>query len=167
VEFHPKAKGILACSDYTNSCIDWGIVCFWRNWRIGSFHLHLILKAMKPIKTDPIKTVLTITVGFLVIYFFTEYRWLLYTSLIVGVLGLISTRLAEAVDYLWMKLSYLLSLIVPNILLTIIFYVFLFPISMLSKLFSKKDPMDLKNSKQSLFRSVEKAFIPESFDDPW
>lgn len=122
---------------------------------------------MKSIKTDPIKTVLTITVGFLVIYVFTEYQWLLYTSLIVGILGLLSSRIAKVVDYLWMKLSYILSLIVPNILLTIIFYVFLFPISMLSKLFSKKDPMDLKNSKQSLFKDVDKQFVPESFDNPW
>ncbi len=167
MEFHSKAKGLLACSDYIDSSFDRCTACVWRYGRIGSFHLHIILRAMKSIKTDPIKTVLTITVGFLVIYVFTEYQWLLYTSLIVGILGLLSSRIAKVVDYLWMKLSYILSLIVPNILLTIIFYVFLFPISMLSKLFSKKDPMDLKNSKQSLFKDVDKQFVPESFDNPW
>jgi hypothetical protein len=122
---------------------------------------------MQNLKSDPIKTVLTINVGFLVLYIITEHSWLLLIALFVGVIGIMSTYLTKKIDYLWMKLAYVLSLIIPNVLLTIVFYLFLFPIASLSKLLSKKDPLSLKNTKPSLFKNVDKEFKPDSFDNPW
>ncbi len=122
---------------------------------------------MKTLKSEPIKTVLTITVGFLIIYILTDIRLFLLVSLVIGVVGISSTRLAKMIDFLWMKLTYILSLIVPNILLTVIFYVFLFPISSFSKLFGKKDPLNLKNTKPSVFKNMDKEFKPDSFENPW
>jgi len=122
---------------------------------------------MKTPTSNPIKTVLTITLGFLVFYIISKQNWALLTSLLVGLSGLISTFLATKIEWLWFKLSWLLSKIVPNILLGIIFYLFLFPVALLSRAFGKKDPLCLKNNYNSLFKDVNKSFHQESFENPW
>jgi hypothetical protein len=121
----------------------------------------------KKIKSDPTKTILVITVGFLVIYFFSGFKWSLYTAIIVGVLGLLSDLLAKKIDYLWMKLTWVLSMIVPNVLLSVIFYLFLTPIALLSRIFGKKNQLTLKNTKDSLFKENTKKFEKSSFEKTW
>ncbi len=122
---------------------------------------------MKKLKTDPVKTVLTISVGFIVVYLITKWRWAISVSLIVGLTGIFSPYLSKKVDFLWMKLAWLLSLIVPNIILGIIFYFFLFPISFLSKVFRKKDTLQLKNNRNTTFKESNKEFEKVSFEKPW
>ncbi|MDX2136084.1 MAG: hypothetical protein SFV52_14970 [Saprospiraceae bacterium] len=119
------------------------------------------------VKTDPIRTVLTITVGFLVIYMITHQPWALWVALVIGAIGVFSTWLAEKIDWLWMKLAWLLSLVVPNIVLSLIFYLFLFPIALLARIFGQKDPLLLKNNVDTVFRKVDKAFTKASFENPW
>ena len=122
---------------------------------------------MKNSKTNPAKTVLIIVIGFIVVYLITKWHWAIYVSLVVGLAGALSDYLSEKIDFVWMKLAWVLNLIVPNILLGIIFYIFLVPISLLSKLFSKSDPMNLKNKKGSIFKEVNKTFDKASFEKTW
>lgn len=119
------------------------------------------------VKTDPVKTVLTITVGFLVIFLVNHQSWAIITALGIGIAGVFSPFLSRKIDFLWMKLAWVLSLIMPNIILTIVFFLILFPIAALSRLFGKKDPLQLKNSKDSTFSICHKEFKKESFEKPW
>ena len=64
-----------------------------------------------------------------------KVKWLLTTAFFIGVAGISSDWLAGKIDWIWMKISWLLSLIMPNVILTIIFYLFLTPIAFLNKLF--------------------------------
>src|SRR6185369_16965510 len=98
---------------------------------------------MNSAKSDPSRTVLTISVGFLVMYLITKWHWAILVSVIIGIIGVFSFYLSKQIDFLWMKLTWLLSYIVPNILLGIIFYLFLFPISLVAKLFRKEDSLQL------------------------
>ena len=123
--------------------------------------------SMLKIKSDPVKTVLVITVGMLVVYLLTNWQWSLYTALIIGILGVLSDYFAKKIDYLWMKLAWVLSLIVPNILLSIVFYLFLTPIALISRIFGEKDQLGLKNNKDTLFKNSNKKFDPTSFENPW
>ncbi len=116
---------------------------------------------------NPTKTVLVITVGFLVLYFVSKQIAFLYIAMGVGILGALSSFLAEKIDWIWTKLGWLLSFIVPNIIMTIIFYLILTPTAFLSRLFGKSDPMDLKNTQASLFKEKESKFSKESFEKPW
>lgn len=122
---------------------------------------------MKKNKSEPVKTVLTITIGFLVVYLVSKWRWSLNVALIIGLCGLFSTFLAKKIDFVWMKLTWVLSLIVPNILLSLIFYVFLTPIALLSKVFQKHDQLLLKNTVKSTFKTYNKQFDKRSFENPW
>ena len=113
---------------------------------------------MKNSKTNPAKTVLIISVGFILVYLISKWNWAIYVSLFIGLIGVFSDYLSQKVDFLWMKLAWVLNKIVPNILLGAIFYIFLVPISVLSRLFSKNDPLNLKNKNNSVFKDSNKSF---------
>lgn len=133
-------------------------------------------------KTQPIATVLTIVVGFLFIYliilwkhreagqlfkeFFSQY-YLLILIFVVGFLGVASKTLADKIDFLWMKLAWLLSKIMPNVILSVFFYGFLFPIAILAKLFGNKNPLYLKNTEISLFKERNEKFDKKSLEKMW
>lgn len=121
----------------------------------------------KKIKTEPIKTVLVITVGLIVVHLVTKQNWAMYSALLVGACGLLSSFLAQKIDYVWMKLAALLGLIMPNILLSIVFYVFLTPIALLSGIFGEKNRLSLKNDSNTLFKDSNKVFEKASFEKPW
>ncbi|MBI4945058.1 MAG: hypothetical protein HY840_01505 [Bacteroidetes bacterium] len=122
---------------------------------------------MKKIKTNPIKTVLTISMGFIIVYLITKWNWAIFVSLLIGLIGIFSNYLSKKIDFIWMKIAWLLGLIVPNILLTAIFFLFLFPIAVLARLFSNKDPLNLKNRSNSIFRNSSKQFDKASFEKTW
>jgi len=122
---------------------------------------------MKSPKSEATKTVLTITIGFLAIYVITKWEWTISMSLIIGLMGILSSYLSKKIDFIWIKLTWLLSMIVPNILLFVIFFLFLLPIAILSRIFGRKDPLSLKNTTNSLFKNSNKKFGKVSFEKPW
>ena len=118
-------------------------------------------------KNNPTSTILTIVVGFLIIYLITKSTWALYVSVSIGVLGLVSNTLARYINMGWMKIGWVLSLIIPNILLSVVYFLILTPIALLAKLFSKKDPLLLTNPKGTLFIEKNKSFEKSGFEKPW
>ena len=81
---------------------------------------------MSNIKNDSSKTILVIITGLLIVFFFTNYSFLLYIILALSFIGWSSTYLSKKIEYLWFKLAELLGLIIPNIILSFIFYFFYF-----------------------------------------
>jgi hypothetical protein len=103
----------------------------------------------------------------LVVYMVFKQDWALKTSLVIGLAGLFSDYLAEKIDWLWMKLTWILSKIVPNILLSVVFYILLTPIAFFSRIFGEKNQLSLKNTSPSLFKSYDKVMDKASFEKPW
>jgi len=118
-------------------------------------------------KTDTSKsTVLVITVGFIALYLFLSQEWAIYAALIIGFIGALSSWMSIKIEWLWFKLAYVLSKIVPTVLLTAIFYLFLFPLSLISRLYTK-DPLILKNIKNTTFIDVAKIDVKKSMEKTW
>jgi ABC-type microcin C transport system permease subunit YejE len=65
-----------------------------------------------------------------------------------------------------MKLAHLLGFVTQNILLSVLFFLILFPVSLISKLFIK-DPLMLSDNKGSYFTDITKEADKESFEKPW
>lgn len=122
---------------------------------------------MKKQKSEPLKTILTIVVGFGILFLLTRLQVFIYIALGVGAAGSVSSHLAKLIDVAWMKLAQVLGFIVPNLLLTCIFYLVLFPLSLLNRVFSKSNPLLLSNKTKSTFVTVNKKFTKQSFDRPW
>jgi len=122
---------------------------------------------LKKKRNNPPKTVLTIVVGFTVIYMITKLEWTIILASSIGIFSLSSNQISKWIDLLWEKITWILSLIVPNIILSLFFYLLLFPISILARLFRKKDPLILKNRTNSLFISINKKIKKEDFEKMW
>ena len=105
---------------------------------------------------DTTKTILTISTGFLILFWITKQECLLAIAIFVSLAGIFSPYLSQIIALLWTKLGELLALIVPNIILSIVFFGILFPIARLSRIFGKKDTLHLANASDSLFISKEK-----------
>jgi hypothetical protein len=118
-------------------------------------------------KTDSVKTVLTISMGLIVLYLITKWDWTIPAALAISLAGIFSSYLSEKINLMWMKLSWLLNLITSNILLSTIFFLFLFPIALLSRLFGKNDPLNLKNKAGSNFKNSHKQLDKVSFKKTW
>ena len=118
-------------------------------------------------KADTSKsTILIISMGFLILYLIFSWQWTLFVSLIVGITGILSTYLSKKIEWIWMKLAKLLEYIIPNILMSLVFFLVLFPISLLSRLFSK-DPLMLSKKYKTYFIDINRDMEKSSFEKIW
>lgn len=86
----------------------------------------------------------------------------------LGLIGLtlISGWLGKRIAWLWIKLSEVLGKVNGAVILSIIFYLFLFPISLLYRMV-KKDKLGLKRKEGSYFHDRSYTYQASDFDNPW
>ncbi|MGL1889146.1 MAG: SxtJ family membrane protein [Reichenbachiella sp.] len=92
---------------------------------------------------DLYKNITVITGGFLVIALIFDIQVLEYAAATIAVGSFIIPPFGRLVNWLWLKLALGLGWINSRILLSIIYYVFLFPIALASRLFNR-DSLKLK-----------------------
>ena len=80
--------------------------------------------------------------------------------------AIFANYLSDIIEWAWMKLSQLLSYIIPNILLSIVYFLFLVPISLLSRLFTK-DPLMLSKKYNTYFIDINNEIDIKSFKKTW
>jgi len=118
-------------------------------------------------KGPPQKTVLTISMALLIWSVISNSKLVLCSSLIIGITGVFSDYLSMGIEIVWLRIAHTLGLIVPKIVLSAIFYLILFPIASISRLFRKKGTLMLTNKGKSTFVDSCKCYTPESFEKPW
>jgi hypothetical protein len=111
-------------------------------------------------------TILVISMGFLMLYLVFAWKWPIYVSLIVGAIGIVSSYLSKKIEWIWMQISKVMEYIVPNLLLSIVFFLILFPISLLFKLFNK-DSLMLSDKYKTYFVDINKEMDKKSFEKTW
>jgi K+-transporting ATPase A subunit len=111
-------------------------------------------------------TILVISMGFLFLYIVFSWQWAIIVSFVVGVVGILSSYLSRKIEWIWMKLTKLLGYIIPNILLTIVFFFILFPISLLSRLFNS-DPLKLSKKYNTYFLDIRKGADKKDLKKTW
>tara|TARA_B100000963_G_scaffold358754_1_gene384185 strand:- start:189 stop:554 length:366 start_codon:yes stop_codon:yes gene_type:complete len=121
---------------------------------------------MNQFKSNPTKTILVIVTGLLTVFLFTKYEILLNISLVLALIGVLFKKLSYMIEVIWFKIGFLLSLFVPKVVLILIFYLILFPVALLSRI-SSKDPLILKKSSNSTYKSINKTFKKQSFINTW
>ncbi len=119
-----------------------------------------------------LETIVAITLGLLVIFYFTQRKnfsplngteWLVPVSILICAIGLFSNYLSEKIHWLWMKIAHIMGGIMSKVLLGAIFYLFLFPLSLISKVFKKTDSLQLKKSSGSTYYT-ERNFTYQAKD---
>lgn len=118
-------------------------------------------------KFNPPLTILTIVFGLLFFNLFIENNILSYIVLILAGIGVTSPKVSIIIEKVWFKVAFILSQIIPNILLIVIFFFILTPTALLSKIFSTSANLFLKNSGESFFVNSNKSFDKEGFERAW
>jgi hypothetical protein len=101
-------------------------------------------------KTNTYLVILIIVTGLIAFYWLLEVEVLLPIALGIAVISIISSYLAEKIVWFWDKLALVLGTINSKILLSVIFYVFLAPIALISRLF-KQDSLHLKKKPEGSY----------------
>ena len=117
--------------------------------------------------TNPYLTILTIVFGFLLLNILIQSDTLFYFIIILLALSIISRRIVKIIDGAWFKLAFYLSKIIPNILLSFIFFFLLTPLAFLSKLFNSSSDFKTVNKNASVFNIKNKSFDKKSFEKTW
>lgn len=114
-----------------------------------------------------VQTIIVIILALLVGWKWTSSMFFFYATIILSIVVLFSERAMVGVDFLWMKLTWLLSLIIPRVILSLLFYFFLTPLAFLSRIFGDGDPLQLKRPTNSMFRVEEPLPGATSFEKMW
>ena len=113
------------------------------------------------------KSTLTIVIGFLLLSNYFDSKPLLIISIAVGLLAIFSEKANDKIIWIWNKLTEVLGLIMPNVLLTIVFYLFLTPLAWLNRMNRKRNPLQLRNESSSTFIEKRKEFSKASLEKIW
>jgi hypothetical protein len=125
------------------------------------------MKLTEKTKLQNANTMLTITVGFILLFVIFKLKWMLITALGIGAAGLFSEPISHYISLGWLKLSHLLGFIMPNVLLAIVYFIFLMPIAFLSRIGKNKDKLMLKGDVKSTFTDHQMKFTPDVFEKTW
>ena len=99
-------------------------------------------------KNKSLETSLVLTTGFLILFLIFGNIWLLYAALALGIVGIFIKPVAKYIAIAWFKLADILNFVVSKVILGILFFIILWPVSMLSRIFNK-DKLQLKKSEKS------------------
>lgn len=112
-------------------------------------------------------SVLTLVLACVLVFIVSqEIRWL-YVGIALGIPSIFSRFVANKIDFIWMKLSFVLGKIVPNIILIVVYFTCLIPIAFLHRLIANNDELKLKNKDNSLFVNVSEKYDKSYFEKPW
>lgn len=117
-------------------------------------------------RTKTLETSLVLSTGFLLIYLFTKTGLFIYIALAFGITGIFIQPLAKYVAIAWFKLADILNFIFSRIILGILFFVVLFPVSLLYKI-SNKDKLKLKKSKSSIWFERNHFYSSTDLENIW
>lgn len=110
---------------------------------------------------------LVIVTGFMALSYLFNIPVLGQLALVLGFIFLISDFLSKGILWLWWKLAHILGWINTRILLSVVFYVILLPMALLSRIFTR-DPLKIKWKKHdSTFTVRDHLYIPGDLENPW
>jgi hypothetical protein len=163
VELPYAAQKVLVVANYIGAPFAGRLNSHRRRIGCSSFHIHLVLMAER----KDLEAQLVIVIGFLALSFLFDQVIFGQIALTLGLVFLISEKLSKAVLRLWWKIAHLLGWINTRILLGLVFYIFLFPIALFSRLFTK-DPLSLKWRKTGSAYTVRNhTYSGSDLDNPW
>ena len=118
-------------------------------------------------KDEYIKILFVFTLGFNLLSYLFKVPLLSYIGTGIGVVGMVFPFLGKLFSDLWMKFAHVLGKINGSILLSIVFFIFLFPIAILQRLVSNKDLLKLKPPTDSNFTTRDKTYQKEDLENMW
>jgi hypothetical protein len=122
-------------------------------------------------EADKLKSILVIVIGFLTLSLIFRKKpeasqVLFWIAFGVGFLSLLIPVTKDWILYVWDKIALVLGWINTRILLAVVFYVFLFPVSLLNRMFNK-NMLQLSRAKGSVYISRNHKYTREDLENTW
>ena len=113
------------------------------------------------------ESILAITFLLLLLFAYSRNFIFIYITLGFILVALLSNGIASFFDMTWKKLTHLLGLISSTIILSVIFYLIIFPWGMILKLINK-NPLPLNSSNRTTtFTNRNKLFTGNDLQNPF
>ena len=116
---------------------------------------------------EKLKALLVIVTGLVILFFIFKNKNFLYAAALVGVLSLAIPVAGDGIIWLWFKIAEGLGWFNSRILLSVIFFIFLYPISLLVKMFSKNLMMLKKENRKSVYTERNHKYLKEDLENTW
>jgi hypothetical protein len=114
-----------------------------------------------------LETCLVIVTGLLIIFLIKDWKPLLITAAIIGFVGIFLEKPASWITWFWNKIADILGKIIPKVILFLIFYIFLFPVSVLSRIFTHKKQVVKENKIKTIWTTREYSFSQNDLKNPF
>ena len=118
-------------------------------------------------ESDKAKAQLVIVTGLVVLYFVFKSSYFLIAAAAVGIISIAVPVAGDLIVKGWYKLAEILGAINGKILLSIVFFLVLFPVAVLAKL-GKKNPLALKKEEgDSVFHTRNHKYSAKDLEQVW
>lgn len=112
------------------------------------------------------KSLIVICLGIALCYFKVHSLYLIIGSVALLILGASIKPFRELLHRLWMGLAKVMGWVMQPLVLGVLFFLILTPMAVLQRLFSKENYFaDVKS--KTTFKTINKTFQPEHFENPW
>lgn len=129
------------------------------------------MKAPKATRAKELETILTLCIALVVLFFVTkkQHAYYLTLSVLLGLIGLFSVYLTSKISWAWLKLGELMGSVTGKIILSLVFFVFLVPIALASRIFSNgRKILQLQKSNQpSYFFTRNHKYEAKDLKNVW
>jgi hypothetical protein len=118
-------------------------------------------------ESDKIKAQLVIVTGLVILYFVFKSQYFLIAAAVIGAVSIAIPVAGDLIVKAWYKLAEVLGAINGRILLSLVFFVVLFPVALISRL-GKKNPLALKReSSNSVFAERNHKYTGKDMEQVW
>lgn len=117
-------------------------------------------------KDKHLGTMLVFTIVLIILYLVYSNIYFLYGALVAGGIGILIPSLSRLIHNLWMKFAEMLGFVMNKVILGLVFFVFLVPIALLSRLF-RKNPLKVHKHSGSYFSDRNFKYTKKSLEQLW
>jgi hypothetical protein len=130
---------------------------------------YTFMQAKRTYSTEQnVRTLVVLAAGMLVLFFVFHKPWLSWIALAVLLVAAFSDWLSAKFAWAWLKLAEILGKVNSTIILSLAFFVILFPLAMVRRLFVK-NAMSLKRPEgaSTLYVTRDHLYTAQDMDNPW
>lgn len=115
-----------------------------------------------------LETCLVISTGLIIAWFVYRLDGLLMVATAIGIIGAFFNALATWINWLWYKIAEVMGAVMSRVILSLVFFLFLFPIALVYRLFND-DGLQLtkKEDEESYWTDRPHSFTGKDLKDMW
>lgn len=140
----------------------WGIDIYNQWFGTGAFHLYTVLMN----REKALESIIVLVLACLFAYWRFELNWLVYLSLVLLSISFISKKLTLLIGKGWFAFSHYLGVTMNFVIMFVIFYFILTPLSFFQRLMGK-NPISKSAENNSHFYKRKHLFSSKDLENPW